>query len=291
LFAFGVLLFGWEWTGFVSYTTPKSDTEEIHPGKTFWDFLDLLIVPAALAVFAYLFRRIEQNRDAKRDEREQQLEEDRQREAALQTYLDRMTELLRNELGKPEPDERIKAIARTLMIVTMRRLDGKRNETLLRFLDEAGLIGKDEPVIHFQEADLSRIDLRRAYVPKIDFSKANLEGANLEGAWLMGADLEEARLGGANLERAWLMGAKLEGARLTEANLQGADLRKADLRRADLRRANLKRANLWGANLEGAILFGANLMVAAYSDDTKWPKDFEPEKAGAEKLEFSLVIE
>jgi hypothetical protein len=49
LFAFGVQRYGWGWTGFLSYTTPKSDTEEFHPGKTLWDLMELLIIPAVLA--------------------------------------------------------------------------------------------------------------------------------------------------------------------------------------------------------------------------------------------------
>jgi hypothetical protein len=41
-------LFGWKWTGL--------------PKRTFWDWLDLLIVPVVLAIGGYLFTRSENQR-------------------------------------------------------------------------------------------------------------------------------------------------------------------------------------------------------------------------------------
>jgi len=66
-------LFGWTWTGL--------------PKRTFWDWLDLLIVPVVLAVGGYLFTRSE-NR-ATRAAAEQRAQDE-----ALQAYLDRMGNLL-----------------------------------------------------------------------------------------------------------------------------------------------------------------------------------------------------
>jgi hypothetical protein len=214
LFAFGVWRCGWTWTGFCYYTTPKSDTEEFHPGKTLWDVLDLIIIPAVLLGLAALFRKIESNRETRREELDREFEQDRQREAALQTYLDQMTKLLLDkELLVSKSDDPVRAVAQTLTVVTMRRLDGKRNETLLRFLDDARLIKKDKPVIHFEGADLSKIDLSETRPPGINLlRKAILREAILEGANLMGAYLVKANLEGANLWEASLEGADLEGA-------------------------------------------------------------------------------
>src|SRR4051812_9293042 len=47
------------WTGFDSYTTPASTTHELHPAKTLWDWLSLLIVPAVLAGGALWFSNVE----------------------------------------------------------------------------------------------------------------------------------------------------------------------------------------------------------------------------------------
>src|SRR6266849_2526600 len=66
-------IFNWPWT-------------DIH-GRTLYDWLQLLIIPAVLAVGGYLF-----NYTTGRTERE--IASDRQREEALQAYIDNMSALL-----------------------------------------------------------------------------------------------------------------------------------------------------------------------------------------------------
>src|SRR2546429_6278993 len=56
-------------------------------GKTLWDWLQLLIIPAVLAVGGYAF-----TYTTSRNEQKNAL--DSQRETLLQAYLDRMSELL-----------------------------------------------------------------------------------------------------------------------------------------------------------------------------------------------------
>src|SRR6266700_249485 len=136
-----------DWTGFNGYnkittahiisgtnagTTTR--TEEYQPGKALWDWLQLLIIPLVLAIAALLFnlanthteqdiaaKRYEQDQDitakryeqdqkiaAKRYEQDQKIALDKQREDLLQTYLDRMSELLLKEKlssseARPEP--------------------------------------------------------------------------------------------------------------------------------------------------------------------------------------------
>ncbi|GCA95843.1 pentapeptide repeat-containing protein [Microcystis aeruginosa] len=112
--------------------------------------------------------------------------------------------------------------------------------------------------------DLSRTNLREAYLDGANLNRAYLNGAYLNGAILYRAHLNEAYLNGANLNRAYLNGAYLNGAILYRANLNEAHLNEAYLNgailyRAYLNRANLNRANLKGANLNGANLKGANL--------------------------------
>ncbi|GCA72090.1 secreted effector protein PipB2 [Microcystis aeruginosa NIES-2519] len=85
--------------------------------------------------------------------------------------------------------------------------------------------------------DLSRTNLREAYL-----NGAYLNGAYLDGAYLDGAILYGAILNRANLNRANLDGAILYGANLNEAYLGGA---------------NLGAAYLDGAYLDGAYLYGA----------------------------------
>src|SRR6266487_5615358 len=61
-------------------------------GKTLWDWLQLLIIPLALAVIALLFNlansRTERQIAKDRYKQDQQIALDKQREDLLQTYLD-----------------------------------------------------------------------------------------------------------------------------------------------------------------------------------------------------------
>ena len=116
-----------------------------------------------------------------------------------------------------------------------------------------------------------------------------LEGADLRGLDLSGRKLARAPLRRADLSRANLSGTDLSSADLRQTYLQYAILREADLSKAVLRGADLYGADLCMANLvetdvREADLREANLMQAKYNDDTKWPKDFDPEGAQALRL-------
>lgn len=71
------------------------------------------------------------------------------------------------------------------------------------------------------------------------------------GANLTKADLKDAYLSRANLEKARLFRADLRGANLYKANLAGVKLNGADLRGASMALVDLTDANMPGCNLEG----------------------------------------
>jgi uncharacterized membrane protein len=146
-------------------------------GKTFWDWLQLLIIPAVLAVGGYLFNyttgRNEQKATQQRDQTERDIALDNQREAALQAYIDSMSELLLHEkLRESGEDDEVRTIARVRTLTVLPRLDGDRKARVLQFLYESGLIRKGQTIIDLDGADLSDANLRRA----------NLNGANLRRA-------------------------------------------------------------------------------------------------------------
>jgi hypothetical protein len=95
---------------------------------TIWDWLELLIVPAAIAGVATVGGAWFMGQRAQ--------------DAALQAYLDKMSELLIDaqlrEKDDPYEDTRVTARARTLAI--LRELDGGRKRIVLLFLREARLI-------------------------------------------------------------------------------------------------------------------------------------------------------
>src|SRR5207248_1667757 len=104
--------------------------------------------------------KIEREATEKRAETEREIASDNQREAALQAYLDSMTELLLHEnLGSSEAGDKVRNIARIRTLTVLPRLDPKRKGNVLRFLIEADLINNEGTIIKLEGADLSGVHL------------------------------------------------------------------------------------------------------------------------------------
>jgi hypothetical protein len=199
--------------------------------KTFWDWLDLLIVPVVLAIGGYLFTRSENSRT-------QQIEEQRSQQTALQSYLEQITQLVREGLRDEDPLSPLRLLARGRTLSVFWQLDPMRKRALLQMLHEAGLIGKGTPII-----GLSGADLRNAYLRELDLKDADLRGADMKGVNLERANLSGADLRGADLSHASLHCARLGTARMIDA-LTGETVARnqADLRYTDLSHADMSRA-------------------------------------------------
>ncbi len=213
-------IFNWSWTGLRQ--------------QTLWNWLQLLIIPAVIAIAGYLFTftisRNERKAADKHNQTEREIALDNQREKALLEYIDKMSELLLHEnLRMSKEDAEVRTIARVGTLTVLPSLDGGRKRSLLQFLYESGLIENDKTIIDLQGADLSGANLLKAYLPSVN-------------------------LRGANLQEADLRGAKLQGANLCSVYLSGAKLNVADLRQTDLSYARLATTNQYGANFYGATL-------------------------------------
>ncbi len=246
------------WTGIEAYTAPDGT---YYPAKNLWDLLELLIIPAFIGGGAAWLNWQEKTREQKlaqerwekdqqlaqeRAEREQELAQDQQCEEALQSYLDKMTELLLKEKlleKKDSVEDPAIDVAQIRTVTTLRILDNNRRNIVIQFLRDANLAS-------------------------FILIKAALSDANLESTWLFETDLTCANLSRAKLSRSDLREINLSGAKLIRANLAEAEMIMADLEYADLREANLSGANLVGARLHMADLSGANLSGAslAYAD-------------------------
>ena len=124
--------FNWSWTG-------------LH-GRTLYDWLQLLIIPAVLAVGGYLF-----NYTTSRNE--QAITTDNQREAAMKEFFDKMSELMLHEnLSKPDSNAEVRKIARVLTLTVLPRLDGNRKRRVIEFLYESGLIDTNNYIIDMSKA-------------------------------------------------------------------------------------------------------------------------------------------
>lgn len=240
--------YGVAWTGFGDYALPRSDYVR---GKTLWDWMELLIIPLILAVGAFILQRSE-------SAVEREIAVDRQQEAALQAYLDRMGDLLLSEKLQEAASVKALNVMRVRTLTVLRELNAARNGIVVRFLRDIGLAGQQESKL-FVAANLEGADLKEVNLSQTNLENARLKGADLEKSFFISANLQDAILPDTNLERAHMSHIDLNGAVLTNANLQFAGLYKARLQHTNLVGVNLKGANLVSADLEGANMDGVNL--------------------------------
>ena len=265
-----------DWSGLGDYVSvpvpipidPTGQEEfvvEFQRSKTLWDWMDLLLFPAILSVGAVWLQRWARLSSEERERQERaltrEIEAARFRETALQTYFDRMTNLLleRDLQKKSNKDARALARARTLSLLQQLAKDGIRKGSLILFLYETDLITGKKPIVSLSGADLKSVDLRGADLPNI-----NLEGASIEEGCFQGAHLENACL-----MNAYLAKANLTGAYLAQANFAHAYLLDADLSGVDLHGASLKDALISKETLKSIhSLHGATMMDGTpYHDD------------------------
>jgi hypothetical protein len=243
---------------------PQKDSRWGFRGMMVRDWLELLVVPLVLVGIGLLFQ-IQQNEvEERRVEAEQELEEQRTQDAALQTYLEQMGQMLLDEdrpLRQSKEGDEVQILARARTVTILRRLDSARNRDILQFLREARLIPSNkydfqEHIVRRDDSNLSKADLRGADLDSFDLQGTDLSGADLRDAYLAWSFLRDAKLNGANLRGANLRGdPDLSG----NTNLTQADLSNANLGEANLSNVNLSNATLRGANRTDAVLSGAKV--------------------------------
>jgi uncharacterized protein YjbI with pentapeptide repeats len=263
----------WNWIGFKD--------------KTFWNWLELLIVPLALAGGAFYLQETA-------DQRDEQIAEDRANQAIFASYLDQMnTLLIEKGLRNAKPGSEVFILAQARTTTALRELDNNRRRLLLEFLIAANLnnptaafrenpnfpvnpnntenkrdllVGASLESIKLRNANLREANLSAANLRHTDLSAANLSAANLRHADLVLADLNNAVLSVASLRNANLNNTNLSNALLSDADLSNALLSDADLSNADLSDADLSNALLSDADLSNADLSNTNLSNANLSN-------------------------
>jgi uncharacterized protein YjbI with pentapeptide repeats len=259
-----------EITGIMPYTDPS---QQFYRGKTLWDLLELLIIPTVLAFGVFWLnqstRKAELEIARKKDESEKLARENQEREAELQDYLDKMTELILDKgLTKSGPDDPIRSVARSRTLTVLRMLDGTRKGLLLQFVYESDLISRQSPIIDMRGADLSDAELVKANLYNANLSGIIFRKADLREAILEGSDLTKANLDKANLYRASLRGANLKETSLVLATLEEASVAGTNFDLADLSQSNLKRATFIQSNFSDARLMDVDLSEANLSDSS-----------------------
>jgi len=232
--------------------------------KTVWDWMELFLIPIALALAAYWL-----NSQDKRIDRE--IANENRQAQILQAYLDYIGELIfQRELIDllPQAEQAdvspVVKVAKAKTVLALRQLNRERREAVFRFLKDTGLYGHMFVKVDLENADLQvaqlyDVDLRNTNLAHANLSCAQLRRANMMNTHLPLADLSYANFSNARMQKAYLYKANLEGAFLREANLEEATLEEANLVNADLRQASLNKANLRHAILIGAKLDGTSM--------------------------------
>ena len=149
--------------------------------KSQWHWMQLLIIPVILAIGAFVYTlaqvRLEKRLAAQGYQNDQESAAQTQREDLLQTYLNRITELLLDkDLRSSQSDTEVRTRARAQTLTTLPKLDAQRKGGLIQFLSESQL------------------------VEIISLSGANLSGANLGGAYLNGTIVTQEQLDSARIK-------------------------------------------------------------------------------------------
>jgi hypothetical protein len=118
----GGYYYKWDWTGLPRYV-PRSASPQglFQREKTFWDWLQLLIVPAVLAAGGLWFNQrregLTRESNQRREDLARELETARFRDNALQRYLDTLATLILDKgllTSNPGSELRAMALTRTL---------------------------------------------------------------------------------------------------------------------------------------------------------------------------------
>lgn len=242
-------------------------------GKRVWSWLELLIVPAVLALGAWWLQKSER-------ETEREIADKQRRQSTLESYFDWVGRLLINEVRQEMSEEDgidpwLSMIIRARTLAALRALEATGRRQILEFLYDTGLISVSVTIpigkyhafegIHHRERasefseDAPALDLSGALLAGVDLSGSLLDGIWLTEAILRDADFRGASLKGANLSLADLTRANMTNMQIAMGGLQEANLRSADLSRSDLRLADLTGADLCNSTLTSARLTAANL--------------------------------
>ena len=207
-----IIGYWFDWTGFNGYNKVTithtisgtnagtvNRTEEYQPGKALWDWLGLLaalaipiVVGFGAAWFTTKQTQASEAANKRQHDTELEISTDNQREAALQAYIDKISELLlkehlgeRTEDGELKPEyEQVRNIARVRTLTVLPSLDKVRKGSVLLFLKEAGLINKEKVFVDLSGADFREVNLSGADLSGVWLNKVNLSGADLREAFL-----------------------------------------------------------------------------------------------------------
>lgn len=200
--------------------------------KSFWDWLQLLIVPLMLAFGAFYLNYASETRD-------KQIAEERKQQELLKDYFSKMQTLIieANKLSKSqwEPLEhfaneklpgQFQPIAQALTLAVLDELDGLRKGKVITYLAESGFITKETFTINLNGANLQKLELKGVSLNSVIINNADMTGAKLTKVQFTDSDLGASNFSQANLDGVNFSSAILQGSNFYDANLKNIEISK-----------------------------------------------------------------
>lgn len=222
-----------EWTGFGPYDEDLNGPRS----KTLWDWLDLILIPAVLAMVAWIYKEFDKTKTKKEELINRQ-------NLSLDNFIKTITELnLEYNLSSDKPIEGTSEIARSRVILVLNDLDSASKGQVLQFLYESNLVNQNPKIklvgANFRESNLRGIDLsfaeiRGAYFSDSDLSKCNFSSSTFVGCDFTDSDFSESKVNNVDFSYTNLTKCKFHKVDLRSTNLEGATLDYADLTKAKI---------------------------------------------------------
>lgn len=241
-----------DWTGLGAFTAPN---ENYSRGKTLWDWLDLLIVPILIAIGVWWLNKSQEQTKLR-------IEADKQRQTTLETYFDKMSELVSKLIPAITTNQTneisiMKSIIRTRTLTLMKVMDENRKGQALQFIYELDLLGKICEInlkgADLNDADLSPATLENAKIKSVFAKNVNLKNSNLKKADFTSSDFSNSDLTDTNLEETNFTNTDLSNVKFINANLTKTVLTNAIVNSADFKGATFNETNLQGVDLRKAM--------------------------------------
>ncbi|WP_228008328.1 pentapeptide repeat-containing protein [Microcystis aeruginosa] len=201
--------------------------------KSFWDWLQLLIVPLMLALGAFYL-------NSAADFRDYQIAQEQKHQEILTDYFSKMqgliveTKKIKETSGYKESHpkdkeanllQEFRSTAKALTLSVLEQLDGERKGKVITYLAESQLINKIDPLIQLGGANLQKLELKGRQV----FSSINIVGANMTATELSDILISDSDLSTVNLTDAVLQDVTFENSDLSGINFDGASLTNVSL--------------------------------------------------------------
>jgi uncharacterized protein YjbI with pentapeptide repeats len=296
LYILGVFVlkgYDYEFTGFNNYQI-IDNTQHF---KTLWDWIELLIAPIFILLFGVSINITIRTRN-------EENEDNRKQETALELYFDKSSELLLTlDLKKQKIISKILR-ARTLLLLTL--INGVRKKQVLRFLLESSLIELKKPKLNLIGADFSELifdygilddaELKgvifyKAKFIKLDISNSDIshsnfvsssfeysqfnlmkgQYSNFSKAYMFSMNFRKCNMVKSTFENAILRRAVFNEGKFNRAKFTFADLSRAKIFDSDLSDANfeyskLQRAEFFKVNFEGSDFSGADFKGSTFNE-------------------------